>query len=297
MDEHGFEHHEAMVNGVRFHYVRAGSGPRLVVLLHGFPELWWSWRHQIGPLSEHFTVVAPDLRGYNLTEKPDWGYEQDVLVADIAGLIASQGFDRAIVAGHDWGGQLAWALAITRPWLVERLITLNCPHPAIFEQHLRPGSRQALRSWYMGFFLLPWLPELLLSRGGFAPLLTPLAAALRDAPDGGAADLRVYREALARPGSLRAALSYYRATGLGGTRGMFRGTGMQASMPTLMIWGEDDAFLGVELLEGTERYVPDLHIRRLPGISHWVQQQAPEDVTAAMLEFLTPLTGRPHALG
>lgn len=282
-----FEHHYARLNGVRFHYVRAGHGERLVLLLHGFPELWWSWRHQIGPLAERFTVVAPDLRGYNETEKPRWGYTQDVLVHDVAELIRALGFSRAAVAGHDWGGALAWALAITRPWLVERLVALNCPHPAVFAEQLRTNPRQMLRSWYMGFFLLPWLPEAALRSGSYRFLARRLRAETSGAQCFNDDDVRVYRQALARPGAIEAALAYYRATGRGGTRGMFRGTGMRVAAPTLMIWGTEDAYLGEELVAGTERFVPDLRVWRLPGVSHWVQQEAPAAVNAAMLEFLS----------
>jgi pimeloyl-ACP methyl ester carboxylesterase len=284
-----FEHGYARVNGVRFHYVRAGRGERLVLLLHGFPELWWSWRHQIGPLSERFTVVAPDLRGYNETEKPAWGYEQDVLVHDVAGLITALGFGRAVVAGHDWGGQLAWALAITRPWRVERLVALNAPHPAAFAEGLRTSRRQRLRSWYMGLFLLPWLPEIALRSGNYAFIPRRFGADTGHDATFGAEDLRIYRQALARPGALRAALAYYRQTGRYGTRGMFRGSGMRVSAPTLMIWGEEDAYLGVELVAGAARFVPDLRLRIVPGCSHWVQQQCAARVNEEILDFLGDL--------
>lgn len=282
-----FEHGYARVNGVRFHFVRAGHGERLVLLLHGFPEFWWSWRHQIGPLSERLTVVAPDLRGYNETEKPDWGYETDVLVHDVAGLIEALGFRRACVAGHDWGGAIAWALAITRPWRVERLIALNCPHPAVFADALRHSWRQRRRSWYMGFFLLPWLPEAALHYRDHAFIARRLSADTGGDPVFDAQGLRRYRQALARPGALRAALAYYRAAGRQGTRGMYRGTGMRVEAPTLVLWGEEDAYLGRELVAGTERFVPDLRVRTLPGCSHWVQQQCAPAVTAEMLSFLT----------
>jgi epoxide hydrolase 4 len=286
MHPNDFSHGYARVNGVRLHYVRAGEGERLLLLLHGFPEFWWSWRHQMGPLAERFTVVAPDLRGYNESDKPAWGYGLDVLTHDVAGLIDALGFRSASVAGHDWGGAIAWALAITRPWRVERLIALNCPHPTLLEEHVRRNPRQLRRSWYMGFFLLPLLPELALSRGSYAFIPRRFLADTRGDGTFTAEDIRLYRQALARPGALRAALAYYRAAGREGTRGMFRGTGMRVSAPTLMIWGEEDAYLGSELLEDTGRFVPDLRVRRLPATSHWVQQQRPREVAEAMLEFL-----------
>lgn len=286
MHPRDFTHGYLRVNGVRFHYVRAGAGERLVLLLHGFPEFWWSWRYQIGPLAERYTVVAPDLRGYNETEKPAWGYGLDVLSHDVAELIQALGFRSAAVAGHDWGGAIAWALAITRPWRVERLIALNSPHPALFERHMRTNPRQMLRSWYMTFFLLPLLPELALSYDSYAPIAWRLRADTRGAPVFSDDDLRLYRQALARPGALRAALAYYRAVVYESPRGLFRGTGMRVTAPTIMIWGEQDAYLGRELVDGTERYVPDLRVRFLPSASHWVQQHCPREVTQAMLEFL-----------
>src|ERR671927_318987 len=116
------QHHYIHINDIRMHYVQAGHGERLIVLLHGFPEFWYSWRHQIPVLSEHFTVVAPDMRGFNDTDKPTWGYEADVLVNDIVSLIRELGYVKAVVVGHDWGGALAWDLAAAYPHRVERLI-------------------------------------------------------------------------------------------------------------------------------------------------------------------------------
>jgi pimeloyl-ACP methyl ester carboxylesterase len=152
------EHHYIHVNGIKMHYVKAGQGERLVLLLHGFPEFWYSWRNQIPALSEQFTVVAPDLRGYNETEKPSWGYGIDVLVNDVISLIRELGYEKAIVVGHDWGGAIAWATAIAYPHRVERLIVLNCPHPSIFRKALRTNREQQGRSWYMGFFQLRFAP-------------------------------------------------------------------------------------------------------------------------------------------
>src|SRR5262245_50501947 len=158
----GFDHRYIRVNGIRMHYVQAGIGTRLLVLLHGFPEFWWSWRYQISVLSRHFTVVAPDLRGYGETDKPSWGYELDVLVNDVVSLIRELGYTRAIVAGHDLGGNIAWSLAIAYPHRVERLIALNCPHPTVMARALGRNWRQMLRSWYFLFFQLPKIPEALI---------------------------------------------------------------------------------------------------------------------------------------
>lgn len=282
-------HHYAYVNGIRFHYVRAGTGKRLVLLLHGFPEFWYSWRKQIGPLSERFTVVAPDLRGYNLTDKPNWGYSIDVLVQDVVGLIRELGFESAIVVGHDWGGNIAWNTAIAFPHRVERLIALNIPHPSRFAEEVRTNRAQQRRSWYILAFQLPWLPE--------AAIRANLPRFVEQAFRGWAIDksafsdedLAAYVAALSQPGALTAMINYYRAIVQQGSRGLLKGTGGKVTMPTLMIWGEDDEALGKELTYGTERFVPNLTIHYIPHCSHWVQQEQPDEVNRLIGEFLADL--------
>src|SRR5262249_2077021 len=149
------------------HCVVDGAGP-LVVLLHGFPECWYSWRHQIPALAPRFRVVAPDLRGYNESDKPAGvaAYSLTELVADVHGLIEAFGERGAVIVGHDWGGGVAWTFAMEHPEATRRLVVMNCPHPAIFAEHLRTDPRQLARSWYMFFFQIPGLPELLLGLGG-----------------------------------------------------------------------------------------------------------------------------------
>jgi pimeloyl-ACP methyl ester carboxylesterase len=275
-------HAYVTLNGIRMHYVTAGSGP-LLLLLHGFPEFWYGWRRQIPALAEHFTVVAPDQRGYNETEKPSWGYELDVLVADVVGLIEALGYERAHVVGHDWGGAVAWATAITRPHRVERLAILNAPHPAIFARNLQANPAQRRRSWYMGFFLLPVLPELALSANDYAAITSSFVG---DTAPGtfSREEITSYKEAIGKPGALTAALNWYRGLGFQGERGLFAGTAMRCEAPTLLLWGEDDRYLGPELVDGTEAFVPDLTVRRLPGVSHWVQHEAPDEVNRALLD-------------
>jgi pimeloyl-ACP methyl ester carboxylesterase len=286
-------HRFAVVGGVRLHYVEAGpqagtvkGSERLCLALHGFPEFWYSWRHQIPALAAAgFRAVAPDLRGYNESEKPPGvaSYRVGRLVADVAGLIRQAGVTRAHVVGHDWGGGIAWALAAARPEVVDRLVILNAPHPAAFLRELRtPG--QLLRSWYMFFFQLPLLPELLFRAGDFALL----ERTLRHGPARPGAfteeDIRLYKQALARPGALTAAINYYRAAfrHLGGLRRDLR----PVCCPTLLIWGERDAYLGVRLTDGLGPWVHDLRIERLPAASHWVQHDEPERVNRLLLDFL-----------
>jgi pimeloyl-ACP methyl ester carboxylesterase len=279
-------HRHATVNGVRLHCAEAGEGP-LVVLLHGFPEFWYSWRHQIAALARAgYRALAPDLRGYNESDKPAGvrAYRLANLVADVVGLIEQAGERRAAVVGHDWGGIIAWHVAMRRPDVVTRLAILNSPHPAAFRRELR-NPAQWLRSWYILFFQLPWLPERLLSRGGYRFVREALT---REPARPGAfppEEVRLYREAIARPGALTAALNYYRALP------RFWGEALRAertvTAPTLVIWGERDRYLGVGMTRGLERWVPDVRVERLPGVSHWVQNDAPERVNELLVDFLS----------
>jgi pimeloyl-ACP methyl ester carboxylesterase len=290
-------HRFAVVGGVRLHYVEAGSGP-LVVLLHGFPEFWYSWRHQIAGLAAAgFRVIAPDLRGYNESDKPPGveNYRLELLIDDVVGLVGQAGEARATIVGHDWGGGIAWWLAMHRPDVVDRLAVLNAPHPAAFFRELRlPG--QLLRSWYMFFFQLPWLPEELLGAGNCALMARSMS---RETARPGAFsedDLRHYRQALAQPGALTAAINYYRSA--------FRHVGATAravrpiAAPTLLIWGTRDRYLGPRLTQGLHEWVPRLRIARLDA-SHWVQNDAPEEVNRLLVEFLneaswSSFSGRPR---
>lgn len=289
MQTEQLHHHYIYVNGIRMHYVTAGTGP-LLLLLHGFPEFWYSWRHQIPVLSQHFTVVAPDLRGYNETDKPTWGYEVDVLVQDVLQLIRGLGHERAIVAGHDWGGTLAWHLAIAYPQRVSRLIALNIPHPGLFAKALRSNMMQVLRSTYVSFFQLPWLPEALFRANDYALIERIFRddAVRKDAFSD--EDIQAFKDAIAKPGALSAALNWYRR--LRRSAGWLLDTPMRVEVPTLLIWGQQDRALGVELTYGTERYVEDLHICYVTRCSHWVQQEQPDLVNRYMLDFLADLIER-----
>lgn len=283
----GWEHHEAVVNGVRLHYVEAGSGP-VVVLLHGFPEFWYGWRHQIAPLAAAgYRVIAPDMRGYNQSEKPPsvHAYAVDTLVKDVAALIAHCGVTRATVVGHDWGGVVAWEVAMRRPDVVEKLIVLNAPHPAAFLRELRTPTQLA-RSWYAFAFQVPVLPELLIALGDYRML----RAVFRRDPvrpntfteD----DIQRYRDAFAIPGARTATINYYRAAMRRNPRRITAEAVRSVTAPTLLIWGIGDRYLSPALTERLGQWVPRLCVERIVGASHWVQHDAPEQVTALMLGFL-----------
>lgn len=298
-------HHEtAFVNGIELHYVTVDPDPDavthptgtapLVVLLHGFPEHWYAWRHQLDPLAAAgYRVVAPDLRGYNHSEQPDGvdSYRPAELVADIRGLIEHRGASRAALVGHDWGGLLAWECAIREPEMVAQLAVLNAPHPAQYREQLRSSPEQLARSWYVFAAQLPWVPDRLLYAGRDR-LVEGLATATVDPEAFTTTDIERYREAIERSG-LTGPLNYYRAMARETIESELRAfvpgrtrRDEQIDVPTLVCWGEQDPALAVTLLEGIERWVPDNRVVRLPDASHWVQADAPDRVTSELRSFL-----------
>jgi epoxide hydrolase 4 len=275
----------AELEGVRLHYLEAGDGP-LVVLLHGFPDFWYSWRFQIPKLaSAGFRVVAPDMRGYNLSSKPAGvgAYGIDLLAADVRGLIRERGAESAFLAGHDWGAAVAWATAMNHPEVVRRLAILNVPHPRRFLRGLR-RPRQLLRSWYIFFFQLPALPE----RAARARRWSFFRYGLEHDARPGAftpQDVERYIEAWSQRGALTAMLNYYRAVfRRSPRRTMARIRPIEA--PTLVIWGERDRYLERELAEPDRADVPNLErVVRVPDASHWVQHDEPDHVAELLMEF------------
>jgi epoxide hydrolase 4 len=280
-------------NGVELFARAAGPerGP-LVVLLHGFPESSRSWRHQLPALAAAgWRAVAPDLRGYGRSTK-EGPYDLRTLAADVAGIVRGLGRERAAVVGHDWGGAAAWAAATLQPEVVDRLAVLNCPHPAVLAREIARNPRQLLRSLYVLAFQLPLVPEWLLTRRRAA-----LVAAL---VRGGSAVRGVwprdvldeYRESFLRPGAARAALGYYRAA-VRGPR-VFRGARAHPiRAPTLVVWGARDPALleeTVALSKMAPYFAPGNAPRvvRLADAGHFVQNEAPERVNAALVGWLGP---------
>jgi pimeloyl-ACP methyl ester carboxylesterase len=278
----GLRHGHADLGSVRLHYVEIGEGP-LVVLLHGFPEFWYTWRHQLPALAAAgFRVVAPDMRGYNRSSKPAGipSYSLTHLTGDVRDLIAERGESRARLVGHDWGGVVAYATAGMHPGVVAQLAVLNIPHPRRMNDGLRTW-RQLKKSWYIGMFQLPWLPEQMAARGryrGFRHMLQ------HDAPDGyGVAEIERYLEAWSQTGAMTAAMNYYRAVV---RHPPPRGALRPIQAPTLVIWGERDRALGAEMAEPYARDVPGLRrVVRLPEISHWTPVHAADEVSRLLIEF------------
>jgi pimeloyl-ACP methyl ester carboxylesterase len=280
-------------NGLDFNVAVSGSGTRLALCLHGFPEFSYSWRYQI-PLLQRlgYRVWAPDLRGYGGTSRPVGveAYALPHLEADVAALIEASGAKEVLLIGHDWGAAIAWNYAMFGRLPISRLIIMNVPHPALFAKGLRT-LRQIAKSWYIFFFQLPRLPEWMLARSHHAPIARTFRGMAVDKSRFPDEVLRIYRENAARPGALTAMINYYRALMRYRRRAPARPGDPRRritpiTVPTLMLWGEVDAALGKELTYGTDRYVSQLTLRYLPNVSHWVQQEAPETVNAMIEAWL-----------
>ena len=276
-------------NGFRFAVDEAGEGDHLALCLHGFPESRFSWRFQLPLLAEMgYRAWAPDLRGYGETEpKPREvsAYLIDRLMEDVAALIDASGARKVTLLGHDWGAGLAWTFAANKVRPLERLVIMNVPHPAVMERHLRTNPAQRRKSWYIAFFQLPGVPEWMLTARDGRGIRRAFHDMAIDKTNFTPAVLDRYARDAQRPGAIRGMVNWYRAAAR--LRGKLAGPWEVIETPTLIVWGEEDAALGVELLDGTEEFVRDLTIRRLPGVSHWVQQEAPQKVNPILKEWLT----------
>ena len=284
MDElSGLRDDYAEVGDVRLHYVEAGEGP-LVVLLHGFPEFWYGWRLQIPALAAAgFRVVAPDLRGYNLSSRPDdvAAYGTDKLAADVRGLIHERGAESAHLVGHDWGGTAAWATAMHHPEVVDRLAILSAAHPRKLSQGLHHPD-QLRRSWYFFFFALPDLPESVVKANNWHFF----RHFLRDAhPAFTPEEIEKYVQAWSQPGAATGMIDYYRhAVRLSPKSDEAQLSPIKA--PTLVIWGEQDRYLGPDLAEPDRDDVSNLdRVERLPDASHWVHHDEAEHVNRLLIDF------------
>ncbi len=279
-------------NGIKLHCKVAGADHApLMILLHGFPEFWYSWRELIPDLARTYRVVAPDMRGYNLSDKPKGvnNYRMEFLVDDIRFLINALGEEKATIVGHDWGGGVAWMLAAFFPECVSRLVILNSPHPLEMKKQFGKNIRQSLRSWYMGFFQIPFLPEMFLNLSldrffkrsfkSYWPY-NPKQFHTQE-------DIDRYVAAFKQPYALTASINYYRAL----RKGAKRSDGIEAHkklpMPIMIIWGEDDKFLGKELNDNVQDYCEQpVLIHYIERCSHWVQHEYPRRVVGHIFDFM-----------
>jgi pimeloyl-ACP methyl ester carboxylesterase len=268
---------------VRLHVVQAGPiGGAPVILLHGFPDFWIGWRHQIeGLAAAGFRVIAPDQRGYNLSDKPRGirRYTADKLVNDVAGVADALGLQRFHLVGHDWGGIVAWSFAATLPQRLDKLVILNAPHPDALLPYALRSPLQLLRSSYAAFFQLPWLPETALSTNRFAALVQVLTSSSRAGaftPE----DIAEYREAWGKSGALTAMLNWYRALPY---RPKLK---QQVTAPTLILWGMRDRFLETGLAERSLSFCRDGRLHTFPSATHWLQREEAPAVNSAISSFL-----------
>jgi pimeloyl-ACP methyl ester carboxylesterase len=273
-------------NGVTLYCAEAGpeDGP-LVLLLHGMPEFWYGWRHQIGPLARAgYRVVAPDQRGYDLSDKPKGvaAYDLDLLAGDVAGLATELGREKFAVVGHDWGASVGWWTAQNYPARVERLAVLNAPHPAVWKHAMRHDPRQKKLSRYVEAMRVPVLPELLVRAGRYESLVQALRGARRaDAFSDG--DIARYREAWKQPGAVTGMLNWYRALL---RKELPLAKQQRFAMPVRIIWGVDDAYAIADLAAESARLCDDAKILFVENATHWVAHDEPERVARSLLEFL-----------
>lgn len=286
------------VNGVLIHYVEAGAAEApLVILLHGFPDFWWGWRHQIGPLADAgFRVVAPDQRGYNLSGKPLGfrAYDLDVLASDVFALAESLGSTRTRLVGHDFGGLVAWQAATRNPDRVERLGIINAPHPDVVGSYMLRHPTQMMRSLYAGFFQLPFMPETVLSAGNYSAMRQALTGS-SEKNVFSSDDLERYRQAWAEPGALTAMLNWYRA--LPARQGL---RDSRVHVPAMVIWGLRDRFLEKGLADESLALCDQGQFLGFDRASHWVHLEEAPAVNAALAAFLQaeprPSSGRSPAV-
>ncbi len=273
-------------NGINFHLKESGEG-KLILLLHGFPEFWYSWNKVIPLLDKHFKVVAPDMRGYGQTDKPQKvsDYNFRILAKDIAEIIKVSGYEKAIIVGHDWGGGVAWEFAKLYPEMTEKLIVLNCPPAIKLRESILTNWKQFKMSWYIFFFQLPFIPEWWLHKNLKNLFWRMLRGWAINKNAFQKEDIEQYEKAFAKRSDFTGPLNYYRAA----SRAMFDKdfkTISQYNMDTLIIWGEADKALGKWLINDLEKYfTKKFEIKYIPNCSHWVQQEQPELVAKYILTF------------
>ena len=288
-------HEYADVNGVRLHYAKAGKG-KLVMFVHGFPEFWYEWKNQLMEFGQDYLAVAPDMRGYNLSSKPAEleKYQVKYMVEDLRALAEKLGHKKFTLVAHDWGGAIAWAFAIAHPDYLDKLVIVNAPHPGVFARELRENPAQQKASQYMLFFRSPQA-EAQLSANNYAQLVQIVLGPGLKSGVFNEEDKKAYIEAWSQPGALTGGLNYYRASRIGppSGEGDKEGTSFARDMasltvkvPTLVIWGEKDTALLTGNLEGLDKFVPSLTIKRIPDGSHWVIHEKPELVNGYIRDFV-----------
>jgi epoxide hydrolase 4 len=278
---------QVTANGLRFAVDEAGEGDRVALCLHGFPESRYSWRYQLPMLAQAgWRAIAPDMRGYGDSDRPveQSAYAMDRLVEDAGALFDAYGARQRLLIAHDWGALIAWTFALRKTRALDGLVIMNVPHPAVFREVWQRSWDQKAKSWYVAFFQIPWLPERMLTANNaraVGEMFRGMAVNKAAFPDD---VLDHYRQNALKPGAMTAMINYYRAN-----LRVLADRSTPAPMietPTLMIWGEADAALSIENTRGYEKLVRDFTLERLPRVSHWVQQEAPDEVNARLASWL-----------
>jgi epoxide hydrolase 4 len=279
------------VGEVRLHVAQAGPPDGApILLLHGFPEFWYGWRHQIVPLADAgYHVIVPDQRGYNLSGKPAGiaNYAISHLVSDVVGLMDALQLEQVFLAGHDWGAAVAWETAIRYPERVQKLAILNVPHPDVMQRFLRSSLKQLFKSWYIFFFQLPWLPEAMLGSRRCANLVRLLRRSGK-AGSFDSSDIPAYLDAWSQPGALTGMINWYRAALRGGLidgRPGKKVEGRRVKPPTLILWGEQDVALSVEMVQPSLAMCEQGRVQLFDSATHWVQHDQAGAVTHSLREF------------
>ena len=291
-----FTHQYALLNDVRLHYVLSGKG-KLILFVHGFPEFWYEWKNQLVEFGQDYQAVALDMRGYNLSSKPEEveQYQMKYLVEDLRALAKHLGHKKFILVGHDWGGAVAWVFPLVYPELLEKLIIINAPHPAVFERELRQNPAQQQASQYMLMFRSP-KAENILSADNYSELYKIVLEEGLKQGHFTEEDSRAYLEAWSKPGALTGGLNYYRASRVAPSstkdtpspeKSATDPSRFIVKAPTLVIWGEKDQSLLTGNLQGLEQFIPDLTVKRIPDGSHWVIHEKPTLINAYIREFIT----------
>jgi pimeloyl-ACP methyl ester carboxylesterase len=289
------KHDYAEVNGVRLHYAHAGKG-HLIMFVHGFPEFWYEWKNQLEDFGQDHWAVAPDMRGYNLSSKPAEvdQYQVKYMVEDLRALAEKLGHKKFTLVAHDWGGAIAWAFAIAHPDYLDKLVIINAPHPGVFARELQSNPAQQKASQYMLMFRSPQA-EAMLSGNNYAALVQAVLGAGLKNGTFTEEDKKAYIEAWSQPGALTGGLNYYRAARVGPPAGADdKSSGsfaqgmpsLDVKVPTLVIWGEKDTALLTGNLDGLDKYVPSLTIKRIPDGTHWVIHEQPALVNGYIHEFV-----------
>jgi epoxide hydrolase 4 len=281
-----YDHRTIKTNGVHLHVVQAGpsDGP-LVILLHGFPEFWYGWRKQIDYLAEQgFWVWAPDQRGYNLSEKPHGvdAYRLDILAADVSGLIDAAGREKAVVIGHDWGAAVTWRVARQSPERVERIAILNVPHDTVMGKTLAKDPEQQRKSWYMGAFQIPFLPETLFTLGGVQGVRNLFQSTSRPGTFT-EADFQEYARAWAQPGAMTSMMNWYRAIAQKPPKLKVPD---RVTVPVLILWGKQDAFLKWEMAEESLTYCDQGKVIYFDQATHWLQHEEAAHINPLLADFI-----------